>query len=172
MTKILHTFIFQLLLENPDLQPILTAEIHENFRMLSSNTKYVQDLLLKLLRMVESPTIVLDGLDELEGYERLVLLKSLLEVFGECENMRLWVSSRSEDDISKILSKHSKPFQINDQNHQDIEAFQAERAETWLDGSDFDSETCNEVKHLLAPIASKANGERSFRPLRIRCKDN
>lgn len=162
--KIFQSFIFQLLLENPDLQPILSHEFQSNFRKLSSDTTYVQGLLTKLLQIAGFTCVIVDGLDEIEESERQFLLRALLEVHRDCEDMKLLISSRAEDDITRLLQNETEPVRVDKKNVEDIRTYVQQRTDEWLASSGFDVETSTETMRLLVPLASKANGEYVPRP--------
>ena len=157
--KIFQSFVFQLLLENPDLQPILSHEFQSNFRKLSSDTTYVRGLLTKLLQIAGFTCVIVDGLDEMEETERMFLLRALLEVHRDCEDMKLLISSRAEDDITRLLQNETGPVRIDKKNAEDIKTYVQQRTDEWLASSGFDVETSTETRRLLVPLASKANGE-------------
>lgn len=162
--EVLQSFIFQLLLENPDLQPILSHEFQSNFRKLSSDTTYVRGLLIKLLQIEGFTYVILDGLDEIEETERQFLLRALLEVHQDCEDMKLLISSRAEDDITRLLQNEIEPVRVDKKNAEDIRTYVQQRTNEWLASSGFDVETSTETRRLLVPLASKANGEYVPRP--------
>jgi len=162
--KIFQSLIFQLLLENPDLQPILSHEFQSNFRKLSSDTTYVQGLLTKLLQIAGFTCVIVDGLDEIEESERQFLLRALLEVHRDCEDMKLLISSRAEDDITRLLQNETEPVRVDKKNVEDIRTYVQQRTDEWLASSGFDVETSTETMRLLVPLTSKANGEYVPRP--------
>ena len=162
--KIFQSFIFQLLLENPDLQPILSHEFQSNFRKLSSDTTHVRGLLTKLLQIAGFTCVIVDGLDEIEETERQFLLRTLLEVHRDCEDMKLLISSRAEDDITRLLQNEIEPVRVDKKNVEDIRTYVQQRTDEWLASSGFDVETSTETRRLLVPLASKANGEYVSRP--------
>lgn len=157
--KIFQSLIFQLLLENPDLQPILSHEFQSNFRKLSSDTTYVRGLLTKLLQIAGFTCVIVDGLDEIEESERQFLLRALLEVHRDCEDMKLLISSRAEDDITRLLQNEIEPVRVDKKNVEDIRTYVQQRTDEWLASSGFDVETSTETRKLLVSLASKANGE-------------
>jgi hypothetical protein len=157
--RVFQSFIFQLLLENPHLQPILSHEFQSNFRKLSSDTTYVRGLLTKLLQIAGFTYVIVDGLDEIEEIERQFLLRALLEVHRDCEDMKLLISSRAEDDITRLLQNEIEPVRVDKKNVEDIRTYVQQRTDTWLASSGFDVEISTETRRLLVPLASKANGE-------------
>ena len=141
--KIFQSFIFQLLLENPDLQPILSHEFQSNFRKLSSDTTHVRGLLTKLLQIAGFTCVIVDGLDEIEETERQFLLRTLLEVHRDCEDMKLLISSRAEDDITRLLQNEIEPVRVDKKNVEDIRTYVQQRTDEWLASSGFDVDSQN-----------------------------
>jgi hypothetical protein len=182
--KVLQSFIFQLLYEHRDLQPML---YHANPRKISSSQAFAQSLLVDLLQCIGSTKpeqsraavpidpndssqsssvnpiepvyVILDGVDEIKEYERGILLQSLLEILENCESMKLLISSRAEVDISKIMGQRTEPIRIDHKNSQDIDSYVRARVSTWLSGLGFDSATSNEIRDLVKPIIGKSEGE-------------
>lgn len=141
------------------MQPILSHEFQPNSRKLSSDTTYVKGLLTKLLQITGFTYVIVDGLDEIEEAERRFLLRALLEVHRDCENMKLLISSRAEDDITRLLQKEIGLVRVDKKNVEDIRTYVQQRTNAWLASSGFDVETSVETTRLLVPLASKANGE-------------
>jgi hypothetical protein len=162
--KIFQSFIFQLLLENPDLQPVLSHEFQSSFRKLSSDTTHVRGLLTKLLQTAGFTYVTIDGVDEIRETERQFLLRALLEVHRDCEDMKLLISSRAEDDITRLLQDKIEPVRVDKKNVEDIRTYVQQRTDEWLASSGFDAETSTETRRLLVPLTSKADGEYVPRP--------
>lgn len=156
--KIYQSFIFQILLENPHLQPVISAEYQVNPRKISSDSKHVRTLLLDLLKAVDTTYIVIDGLDEIHQTERQYILRELLEVNQDSSNTKLLLSSRIEPDIVRLLPKNVGTERIDDRNMDDIQGYVQIRTNEWLMSSDFDAETCDEIRKLLVPLPRKSGG--------------
>ena len=157
--------MFQLLSENPELQPILSNEFETSFRKVSNDTRHVRSLLTSLLQLTKFTALVVDGIDEIEYVERQFLLKQLLEMNRDCENMKLLISSRAEDDIARLLRDKGEPVLVNTKNGGHIRAYLQHRADSWLSSNEFDEETSAEIRRLLGPLASRANGQNSSYPV-------
>lgn len=107
--------------------------------------------------------IVVDGVDEIDEHERRDLLCTLLELYKDCENLKLLISSRREDDISRILRAEAQSVHIDRKNAGEIQTYLTQRCDTWLSEHDFDLETASEIKRLLRPISFKAEGNFLFK---------
>jgi hypothetical protein len=100
---ILQSLVFQLLQDHQHLRPVLIDAYKSHCRQLQCSTKFVGDLLQKIISSIAGITFfVVDGLDEINKTERQDLLKALLELSNSCSNMRLLISSRTETDILRL----------------------------------------------------------------------
>jgi hypothetical protein len=157
--KVIQSLIFQLVHENQSLHLLLSQEVQTNFRSVSSNTSYLQELFIKMLKMSEPTYVIVDGVDEIDVLERSFLLKALLETNRLCEDLKLLISSRSEHDISRILQNKARAIRTHEKNILDVEEFVQRKGQTWLNDSSFDDDTSSEIGRLLRPLASKSKGE-------------
>jgi hypothetical protein len=156
--RVLHSFIFQLVLENRNLQPVLYHAYESNYRQLSGTVTYVRDLLLSLLKVAEKPHIVVDGIDEINSLEKQLLLQTLLGLCLDCSTLKLLISSRGEEDIARLLRAKALAIRVDHKNAKDIEDYVNHRIDMWHCELTFDATTTLEIKKLLLPIASKAQG--------------
>lgn len=116
------------------------------------------DFLTTLLCTAGPVFIVIDGLDEIDEIERARLLQRLLELSDSCDEAKILISSRIEDDINFILCDKAVEIRIDDRNAGSIQAFVSRRVEAWFLLQDFLPEARAEIVGLLAPLSSKANG--------------
>jgi hypothetical protein len=116
------------------------------------------ELLTTLLSTAGPVFIVIDGLDEIDQIERARLLHRLLELSNSCEEAKILVSSRIEDDIKSILCDKAVEIRIDNRNAGSIQAFVSRRVQAWFLSRDFLPEARTEIVGLLAPLSSKANG--------------
>ncbi|KIW32934.1 hypothetical protein, variant [Cladophialophora immunda] len=156
--KVLQSLIFQLALENVDLHQALCREVQSNYRGVSSNTACLRTLFVKMLQMSNPTYIVVDGVDEIDENERSFLLRTLLEAKKECNEVKLLISSRGEDNILRIMRREAIRIHLQANNLADIQCFVRERTNEWLSCSAFDECTAAEIRNLLAPLASKSEG--------------
>ncbi|KAL2672527.1 hypothetical protein Neosp_013239 [[Neocosmospora] mangrovei] len=111
--SILQSLMFQAAEDDKDFQTLL---VESQERELQGNTGYVVGLLKTFLVTSGSIFIIIDGLDEMEECERQILLHRLTELSKECKDLRLLISSRSEDDISRRLEGKASTIRVNDRN--------------------------------------------------------
>jgi len=116
------------------------------------------ELLTTLLSTAGPVFIIIDGLDEIDETERASLLYRLLELSNSCDEAKILVSSRMEDDIHAILHDKAVEIRIDSRNAGSIQAFISRRVQEWFLSRDFVPEARAEIKELLAPLSSKANG--------------
>lgn len=158
--QILHSFIWQMTLDHQKFQaPLILTHKQEN-RRLNSDLSFVKDLFSQLLDMIPIMFIVIDGLDEIPQVERLQLLRTILEILQAKTNVKVLISSRPEDDISRLISKETRPLRVHDCNARDIEAYVSSRASSLVsDASLSGSGLAQEISHLMKAIAAKSEGE-------------
>ena len=156
---ILHSFLFQLLQDHRQLRPVLINAYESNYRQLQSSTKFVGELLRDVISAIVSVTfLVVDGLDEIDGTERQALLGILLELSNGCSNLRLWVSSRDETDISRLIRQKAEVVSVGDRNKHDIKLYVDAMSEKLLSEIDIDPPTALEIGGLIQDIPQKAGG--------------
>jgi hypothetical protein len=165
--SIIHSLIFQLTSDDDDLQAILCQSTSKE---LKREMKRAMELLTTLLAMAGPVFIVIDGFDEIDEIERTRLLRCLLELSNCCDETKVLVSSRIEDDLQTILGDTAVQIRIDDLNAGSIQAFVSRRVQEWFLLRDFLPEARTEIQGLLAPLSSKANGTYLlFGMLRIFC---
>lgn len=153
--SIIHSLIFQLTSDDDDLQAILCQSMAKE---LKRDLKRAVELLTTLLRVAGPVFIVVDGLDEIDELERARLLQNLLELSKSCDEAKILVSSRIEDDIHAILRDKAVEIRIDSRNAGSIQAFVSRRVQEWFLSRDFLPEARTEIMGLLAPLSWKANG--------------
>lgn len=156
--KILQSLIFQLALENPDLHQVLCGEVQGNYRSVSSNSTYLQALLIKMLQMSDPTYIIIDGVDEIDESEKSFLLRAMLQVQKQCDEVKLLISSRGEYNIIRLMRNEAVCIYLHSKNFTDIECFVQGRVVDWLRRSEFNEDTAEVIQKLLAPLASKSQG--------------
>lgn len=151
----IHSLIFQLAIDDEQLRKVLCQSSRENLR---SNTTVAKELLRELLQCAGPVSIVIDGLDEIDAIERRGLLKSVIEITASCDEARLLISSRIEDDISRILQSACSSIRVDTRNTGSIEAFVSHWQEEWFQRREFPDDDQLEISELLKPLPAKANG--------------
>ena len=156
--RLLHSFIFQITSDNKDLRPVLSQAFQANERQISSCVDVARDLFKGLID--DLPVyIIVDGLDEITVRERSSILNNLLQLYHECPNLRLLVSSRGEYDILKLLKPCVQMIRVHNENSQDIQAYVNKRTDEWLSRLDLDDDDMHDLKDLLEPIAKRSKGD-------------
>ena len=131
-----------------------------NKRDLMSNTAVAKDLLADVLKCSGDTFVVVDGLDEMEEFERKLLLRSLLDILSACRDsgLKIYISSRVEDDIRRILNPKAKTICVDISNRVAINTYVNNRFDEWMATSEFLDQGKIEIKALLYPVCLKAKG--------------
>ncbi|KAJ5175558.1 NACHT nucleoside triphosphatase [Penicillium canariense] len=166
--SIIHSLMFQLAIGddqfNESLKRDLRAKISNAFRSsqrnLKSNTRFARETLTELLKCVGPAYIILDGLDEVSKSEYMVdILNELLQVLDDSTEVKLFISSRAQEEIGRTLKKASaKEIRVDERNSGCIHAYVSVTTENWLSQSGYDQKDCGEIKSLLTPLSTKARG--------------
>ena len=154
---VLHSFLFQLIIDNKALRPVLIHTYDNNYRKLTSSTEFVEDLLDNLLKELPTAYFVVDGVDEVAETDRSFLLRSLMNL-QKSQNLKLLISSRAEYDIVLYLRSQCERLQVHESNSQDIADYVDHRIEKWLFGLDPGLEIGSDLRHLTKKIAPKSEG--------------
>ena len=154
----LQSILFQLMIDNKALRPILFHNNENDYRKLTSSSDFVRDLLKNIFIVSPITYVVVDGLDEIPEAERLTLLASLIYLHKECPTLKLLVSSRLEYDISRHLGSQCEMFHVHESNTQDIADYVETRIDAWLCQVDLDTDLISETRRLTREIASKSKG--------------
>ena len=96
-------------------------------------------------------------MDEIDEVERGRLLKQLLQLCETCEDAKIFISSRAEDDISRLL-KDKATIRVDDRNAGSIQRYVTQRIREWFLERMFLPEAQTEIQALLAPLSSKSKG--------------
>jgi len=141
-------------MESKDVQSVL---VQENERDVLGNTMHVSELFKKCLKSAGPTYIFLDGLDEMEAFERGLLLQQVTDLEG-CSEAKVLISSRPEADISNALENRATAIRVEKRNSESIRTYVDQRARDWMKNGDFDQEAQEQIRALLAPVAATANG--------------
>lgn len=150
--------MFQLMIDDKNLRPLLSYNFENNYRKLTSSPDFIKGMLRDILESSPITFFVLDGLDEVAGTERAMLLAVLVDLQKESPKLKLLISSRAEHDISLHLSSRSDVFYVHHCNSQDIENYIDVRTDAWLSGLYLDQELTIEVRQLIKHITPKSQG--------------
>lgn len=156
--KVLHSIILQLVLGERHLQPILITAYDKNYRQLNSSVDFAKSLLRLILDGLPTTFILIDGLDEMLETERVLLLRVMLELVKDHNDLKVLFSSRPEDDISRFLARKVSPIRVHDGNKEDIEAYVDKRASAWLLDLPVSASVASEIRKLMGKVALHAEG--------------
>ena len=153
--------MFQVLLDNEALRPIMHEAYTSNYRQITSSLEFTAKLFANLVKEAGPVFIIIDGVDEMSEPERRLLLKTLTGQLQACEDLKLLISSRGERDIALALGNDVPSVRVDHKNITDIEACIEKQTDDWLPelrSYGADDSMCSEAKQLLKSISSKAKG--------------
>ena len=127
---------------------------------LESDIPTAVDLLVGLINGCGPIRIIIDGLDEIDEFERTILLRQVLKISGDCSNASVLISSRSEDNIAALLGGTSTCIDAVTRNTSSIKVFFKSRLCEWLQGRTFSTAELTEINNLMDGIADQAKGTR------------
>lgn len=153
--SVLHSLILQLARKDPKLMDMVRYTDRDVLEFdLSSAVK----LFTNLVQGAGPVRIIIDGLDEIEETERVVLLRQMLTLSNDCDEARVLIASRPEADITSLLEKPSKSIRVDAQNTPSIHAFVMSRFDNWLQGHSLSPEDETEIRGLMGGLAGQAKG--------------
>ncbi|CVK97829.1 uncharacterized protein FPRN_10771 [Fusarium proliferatum] len=159
---IYHSLIFQLASQDRDLRTVLCSTImnatKDLKRDLKGDSKFALNTFSKLLQAAGPTYITIDGLDEIDDCTQQVFLHLLLDELKSLPHVKLLVSSRRVERIERILKPVATILPVDQKNSNCIKAYVSRRGGEWLHNSYFDSDARSEIRRLLSPLASKADG--------------
>ena len=157
--KILHSFMYQLVLDNKSLRPVLTSAYGEHYRQLTSSVPFAKDVFCTLIRNQPVTYIVVDGLDEIAVFERALLVKTLLQMQTEAANLKVLFSSRAEDDLTRLLNAKANSVRVHDHNSPDLTNYVRQKADEFVTEMVAEPLVASEVHRFMEIVAAKAEGE-------------
>ncbi|KAG4277591.1 hypothetical protein FPRO04_07368 [Fusarium proliferatum] len=159
---IYHSLIFQLASQDRDLRTVLCSTIMNTTkdlkRDLKGDSKFALNTFSKLLQAAGPTYIAIDGLDEIDEFTQQAFLHLLLDELKSLPHVKLLVSSRRVERIERILKQVAAILPIDQKNSGCIKAYVSRRGGEWLDNSYFESDARSEIRQLLNPLSSKADG--------------
>lgn len=153
--SIMQSLIFQLASDDDNAQAIIC---HSSCDDLKCNMNAAKTLLSTLLHSVGPVYIIIDGLDEIDGVERGMLLNQLLQLSTDCDEAKLLFSSRPEADITDLLKEKSTIIRVDGRNAGSIQTYVSQHIRKWFQEREFLPEAQAEIERLLAPLASNSKG--------------
>jgi hypothetical protein len=158
--KILHSLITQLILDESNLRHLLISAHYEDYRQLNSSVDFARNLLRQVLDCLSEIYVVIDGLDEMQETERVLLLKAMLALSQDNRDVKILVSSRPEDDITRLLGQKTSSIQVHDANSSDIASYVDNRALYWINELSPGPSQAKDIRNLMRRIALNAQGMR------------
>jgi hypothetical protein len=155
--SIMHSLLFQLAARDANIQVMLADSDRSD---LKTNTKVAMELLADALKCAGDTFVVIDGLDEVDEFQRKQFLTTIMEISDASTDpkLKVCISSRAEDDIAKILEPRAATISVDKENTPAIFTYVNSRYEEWMANSDFLNEGASEIKSLLQPVCIKAKG--------------
>lgn len=153
--SVLHSLVFQLARNDEDIQ---TALFEASRADLENSITVTASLLTMLLKCAGPVYIIIDGVDEIGEVERGRLLRQLLDMSKNCDEMKLMVSCRPEADVKAVLESVSASIRVDSRNAGSIQTFVTRQSHRWFEIQSFLPGVRSEIERLLAPIAAKAKG--------------
>lgn len=161
--QLLHSFIWQMVLDNEQLQGPLIMAHKRDYRRLNSDLDFVKELFCQFLDSASTVFILIDGLDEILQIDRLQLLRTISEILRSKSNVKILVSSRPEDDILRMISEDAQRIRVHDCNRHDIETYVDSRASSLVSNAGLsESGLAQEISSLMKAVAAKAEGNTIF----------
>lgn len=154
--SLFHSFIFQAADEDDGFQQLL---LESKERELRGNTACAVALLKTFLQTNGPTYIIIDGIDEMEETERHFLLLGLDELSKACDDVRVLICSRTEDDIFRLIEPKATGIRVHQRNSGSIQKYVDYRSQNWLAKYYPDSNADSEIDGLLYPLSANAEGE-------------
>lgn len=158
--------MFQIARHDETLRLLLCQSTRDTLR---SDMTVVTDMFQTLATAAGEGSVVIDGLDEISDFEQRKLLEHLISVCKTSPQLRLLISSRSEEDIGRALKPVSESINVDDHNRAAIETYVAQWKHDWFQQRGFPKAVRDEFTKLIDPLPAKAEGNAQFRswPLSI-----
>lgn len=157
---IMLTLISQLLHHNLQ-QLAYFDEMRESKTHPPSSQEEVQEMFKFILGNIGVSYIFIDGLDEIDIDKRKMVLDTLCYLLTEAENLKIFLSSRDEVDISTSLTnfnKHIHRVDLAGKNQQDIKTYIAEEGKEVFRRFSLDDDTRQQIQDILDEVCDKAEG--------------
>lgn len=115
---IVHSLIFQLASQNDNLQDVIRQSARQQ---LKSILNVAVKVLRSILHCVGRAFVIIDGVDEIDEIERNRLLNSFLELSRDCHETRIFVSSRQDALILRLLQDRARSIRVDQKNTERIQ---------------------------------------------------
>lgn len=121
----------------------------------------MKELFRNLVRDSGAFFVIIDGLDEIDLHQRGRLLETFEEILQTCDNVKLLLSSRPEQDIMQIHKSKAPSVRVQDNNLRDIENHVRVSGERWmveLQRLGARESDCLEIRESLGMVVERAKG--------------
>ncbi|ETS84159.1 hypothetical protein PFICI_02184 [Pestalotiopsis fici W106-1] len=154
--SIIHSLIFQVVADDPDLQTILCESSRENFE---DSHDAALEIWNSILLACSGPVyVIIDGLDEIDELHRDEFTEDILKSLEACDNLMVCLSSRPESDLQNLLGRKSANIRVNERNTESIAQFVHYWTKDWFRRCGIYDESRKHIEGWLAPLAIKAKG--------------
>ncbi|KAK2768084.1 nacht domain protein [Colletotrichum kahawae] len=157
---VFHSLIFHLLSKDCLARPIFFEAVKTHGRKLASDPECARKALMDILQNTVHPSVILDGLDEVNEERREWLLKSMLEILRECPKLKLLISSRREESMVRLLVNCSASIKVDAYNGEDIQEYAKIECEKWLDDLQHygDRQMCVTASQAMESVVERSFG--------------
>ena len=161
--SVLHSLIFQLTAYDGDFQAIICrCKLSD----VQSKLEAAKELLKSLLTS-SSTHIVVDGLDEIDGLEQLLLINTLISLLQDCKGVRILISSRTDSDLTRAMEGHAARIQVDSNNLQSIQMFVDYEVQRFFQSRKLDKPATVAIEKWLVPLATKSRGSQYAIPFEL-----
>ncbi len=154
---VMQSLVFQAAEDDRDFQSIL---VETKERELQGTTEHAADLLKMLpCSLPERPISLSTDSMKWRSSSAKILLRYLGEISLECKNLRVLISSRTEDDITRMLEQRATNIRVDDRNYGSIQIYVDYRFQQLVASRQFGPDDKSELLNLISPLSAKANSE-------------
>ena len=153
--SILHSLIFQLTSDNEELQTALCELGQES---LKSNIDVAVGIISKLLACAGSVYIIIDGLDEIDEFQRTLFVENIINISEKCKDVRILISSRVEADLKAQLGDKTSSIRVDGPNAGSIQTFIRNWMQNWFQRRRIPPQDRKAIEGWLAPLAWRSKG--------------
>lgn len=159
---IFESFVYQICQSNPLLTPVVTLDYQKSRGHFRPPARFLAELLEKLICGTEPTYMIVDGLDECEESQRKEILETIICLSQKCSNLRVLFSSRREVDIDRVLQGICQIVPVDQHNRGDIQSYVTVQLQEICQKARTSGDLVANIKSLVRPIVTQANGKRAF----------
>lgn len=162
--EVMRTLVAQLLHHSNQLLRYLDEKRESNPYPPSSQGE-LQEILDLMLGDIGITYLFIDGLDEIDIKQRKMVLDTICFLLPKAENLRVFLSSRYEVDISNSLegiASHIRRVDIGTKNQPDIDTYVTDEGIAVFKKFCLDDAMRQEIQNILDRVRRKAEGTCSY----------